>query len=110
MKTHVKNLKDFIAEYQTTFNPSAAANIVVGTVQGAGKVPTTSTGAESEGSIIPLTQQDPVLQYGTWSQTATGVQPNGAYPDILLAQAALHGMSPAEYLAHYGHSTEGQDK
>jgi len=110
MKTHVKNLEDFIAEYQTPFNPSSMANIVVGTIQGAGKVPTTSTGAESEGSIIPLTQQDPVLQYGTWSQTATGVQPNGTYPDILLAQAALHGMSPTEYLAHYGHSTEGQDK
>lgn len=110
MKPHVKNLEDFIAEYQTPFNPSSAANIVVGGVQGAGKVPTTSTGADSENSIIPLTQQDPVLQYGTWSQTATGVQPNGAYPDILLTQAALHGMSPAEYLAHYGHSTEGQDK
>lgn len=110
MKPHVKNLEDFIAEYQAPYNPSSAANIVVGTTQGAGKVPTTSTGSDSDDSVLPLTQQDPVLQFGTWSQTATGVQPNGAYPDILLAQAALHGMSPAEYLAHYGRDTDGHDK
>lgn len=110
MKIHVKNLEDFVAEYQAPFNPSSMANVVVGTIQNAGKVQTTNTGADSEGSVLPLAYQAPVLQYSTWSQSATGTQPTETYPDSLLAQAAMHGMSPAEYLAHYGHSTDGHDK
>jgi hypothetical protein len=101
MKNHVKSLENFINE---------AAIKVHSTANGTAAIPTTSTGADSEDEIIPLAKQAPVLNFGTWAQNITNVQPNNAYPDALLAQAAMHGMTPQEYLAYYGHSTDGHDK
>lgn len=103
MKKHVKIYEEFVNEIAYNQNPISIQHPGVG-------MPSMSRGADSEDEIIPLAQQDPVLQFGVWAQSATGVQPNGEYPDILLAQARLHGMSPEEYLAHYGRDTEGHDK
>lgn len=100
MKNHVKSLETFIGE----------AVKIHSTANGTAGVPTTSTGADSEDQIIPLAKQAPVLNFGIWAQNAINVQPNNAYPDALLAQAAMHGMTPQEYLAYYGHSTDGHDK
>ena len=100
MKNHIKSLENFIAE----------AVKVHSTANGTAGIPTTSTGADSDDEIIPLAKQDPVLNFGTWAQNATNPQPNNAYPDALLAQAAMHGMTPEEYLAYYGRSTDGHDK
>ena len=92
-------------------NEAGAYPVSVTTLaNGTAGVPTTSTGADSEDEIIPLAQQSPVLNFGTWAQNITNVQPNNSYPDALLAQAAMHGMTPQEYLAYYGHSTDGHDK
>jgi hypothetical protein len=100
MKQYVKTIENFINE----------AIKVHSTANGTAGVPTTSTGADSEDEIIQLQTQAPVLNFGTWAQNTTNVQPNNSYPDALLAKAAMHGMTPQEYLAYYGHSTDGQDK
>lgn len=73
-------------------------------------VATTATGAPSEDEVVGISSQTPVLNYGLWVQNMPGTVGNNTYPDPLIAQAAINGMTPQEYLATHGRDTEGHDK
>jgi hypothetical protein len=102
MKKHVKSLNEFVSGVYNQ-NPIDVAHSGVA-------VPTTNTGAQSNDEVETLVQFSPVQQYGQWATSAISSQPSNTYPDSLLAQAAMHGMTPQEYLAYYGRDTEGHDK
>ncbi len=90
MKKYVKDLSQFISEDLAPMTPVAH----------------TVTGAKSNDEIVPLQVQDPVHSFGVWNQTFAGSnRSNSTYADQLIAQAALYGMTPEEYLQTYGRTT-----
>lgn len=94
MKKYVKDLEQFVNEDLAPMTPVAH----------------TVTGSDSNDEVIPLQVQDPVHSFGVWNQTFAGSnRSNSTYADQIIAQAAIYGMTPEEYLATYGRSTEGTD-
>ena len=91
MKNHVKSLNEFVNEREEPKEPVAV----------------TQTTAPSKDELIPLQVQDPVHSFGVWNQTFGGNNSsNSTYADQILAQAAIYGMTPEEYIAYYGFPSE----
>ena len=91
MKNHVKNLEEFVSERENPKEPVA----------------TTKTVANSNDEIVKLQVQDPVQAFGVWNQTFGDTNSPSGWADPIIAQAAIYGMTPQEYIAYYGSQNSG---